>query len=138
MKPPGFIPTGRNEVVIFVYSYHESCPQGIISGPRISAPAPFASLMQMLTIMERMMDQENTPQRGEEARTLQHAEPHRGTAERAPGEKPLATFHVNVLFRQNASWQGVLLWADKGMDARFRSVLEMIRLMDSALTSDTE
>lgn len=136
MKPPGFIPSGRNEVVIRIYSYQENCPQGTISGPRISAPASFASLMQMLAIMERMMDQAKTPQRGEETRTFQHTEARRPAAERAPGEKPLATFHVNVLFRQNASWQGMLLWADKGMDAQFRSVLEMIGLMDSALTSD--
>lgn len=136
MKPPGFIPSGRNEVVIRIYSYQENCPQGTISGPRISTPASFASLMQMLAIMEHMMDQAKTPQRGEETRTFQHTEVRRPAAERAPGEKPLATFHVNVLFRQNASWQGMLLWADKGMDAQFRSVLEMIGLMDSALTSD--
>ena len=138
MKPPGFIPSGRNEVVIVVYSYHDSCPKGTISGPRFSAPVPFASLMQMLATMGRMMDQTNSPQRGEEARTLQRTEARRPTAERAPGEKPLATFHVNVLFRQNASWQGLLFWADQGMDAQFRSVLELIRLMDSALMADSE
>ena len=54
------------------------------------------------------------------------------------GAKPLATFRVSVLFRQNASWQGTLLWTERAVDAQFRSVLELIRLLDSALTEELE
>ena len=42
------------------------------------------------------------------------------------------------MFRQNATWQGSLLWADEGMEAHFRSVLEVINLMNSALTGGTQ
>lgn len=45
----------------------------------------------------------------------------------------LATFFIKVLFRQNASWQGSILWKEGRNEASFRSVLELIGLMDSAL-----
>lgn len=45
----------------------------------------------------------------------------------------LATFEMRILFRQNASWQGELLWMEKNARQSFRSVLELITLMDSAL-----
>lgn len=47
----------------------------------------------------------------------------------------LATFVVNVQYRQNATWQGKIVWANKEIDCTFRSALEMIKLMDQALES---
>jgi len=44
-----------------------------------------------------------------------------------------ATFAVNILFRRNASWQGSLTWLDEKETITFRSVLELISLMNSAL-----
>jgi len=44
------------------------------------------------------------------------------------------TFEVSVKFQQNSTWQGQILWAEKNMKQSFRSVLEMIRLMDEALS----
>lgn len=44
-----------------------------------------------------------------------------------------ATFEVQILFRQHTSWQGILLWLDEHRQQSFRSVLELILLMDSAL-----
>ncbi|MCL2391259.1 MAG: hypothetical protein FWC66_01460 [Oscillospiraceae bacterium] len=43
------------------------------------------------------------------------------------------TFEVSVKFQQNSTWQGQILWAEKNMKQSFRSVLEMLRLMDEAL-----
>ncbi|MBR2009616.1 MAG: hypothetical protein IJ936_05780 [Peptococcaceae bacterium] len=45
----------------------------------------------------------------------------------------LATFKVKVLFRQGASWQGKVEWVEEGMETSFRSALELVKLMDSAL-----
>lgn len=54
-----------------------------------------------------------------------------------PGrEKNLAVFEIRVLFRQNASWQGSLLWRERKLEGHFRSVLELMRLMDSALLAE--
>ena len=48
----------------------------------------------------------------------------------APGG---ATFLVRVLFRQNASWQGSIQWLDGKASRPFRSLLEMILLINEAL-----
>lgn len=45
----------------------------------------------------------------------------------------LATFYVRILFRQNASWQGTVLWSEGSQEERFRSALELALLLDSAL-----
>ena len=44
-----------------------------------------------------------------------------------------ATFELKILFRQHSSWQGVIVWKDRGTEQYFRSVLELIVLVDSAL-----
>jgi len=44
------------------------------------------------------------------------------------------TFDVKILFRQNASWQGSVVWLEQKQEQSFRSVLELILLFDSALT----
>lgn len=43
-----------------------------------------------------------------------------------------ATFIVQVQFRQNATWQGTVQWVEKGVTQRFRSELELMKLMNEA------
>ena len=43
------------------------------------------------------------------------------------------TFVVQTQYRQNATWQGKVTWADKDETKSFRSALELIKLIDSAL-----
>lgn len=45
------------------------------------------------------------------------------------GEK--ATFVVRIQYRQNASWQGQVTWAEKNKTVPFRSALELLKLIDS-------
>ena len=44
-----------------------------------------------------------------------------------------ATFELQILFRQHSSWQGILLWKERKEERSFRSVLELVVLLDSAL-----
>ena len=44
-----------------------------------------------------------------------------------------ATFELQVLFRQHSSWQGILVWKERKAEQSFRSVLELVILLDSAL-----
>ena len=48
------------------------------------------------------------------------------------------TFVISVQFRQNATWQGNIMWTERNKKQNFRSVLEMIKLMDEALAEDAE
>ena len=45
----------------------------------------------------------------------------------------LATFEVRILFRCHTSWQGTVSWLEAGREEIFRSVLELVLLLDSAL-----
>ena len=56
-----------------------------------------------------------------------------------PGKKsPRETFVVQILNTQNATWQGTVTWTDGRRTESFRSALELIRLMDSALLDQEE
>ena len=44
-----------------------------------------------------------------------------------------ATFVVRVLYQENATWQGTILWSEQGETQRFRSALELLKLIDDAL-----
>ena len=47
-----------------------------------------------------------------------------------------ATFVVQIQHRQNATWQGTVVWADRNETKPFRSALELIKLIDGALEAD--
>ncbi len=44
------------------------------------------------------------------------------------------TFIVHVNKNENSSWQGQVTWADKNEKISFRSVMELMSIMDAALT----
>jgi hypothetical protein len=46
-----------------------------------------------------------------------------------------STFIVQVQFSQNSSWQGTVAWTEQKKEKRFRSTLELIRLLDQAITT---
>ena len=45
----------------------------------------------------------------------------------------LGTFIIRVQHRQNSSWQGRITWMDKNKTVYFRSIWEMIKLVEGAL-----
>ncbi len=51
-----------------------------------------------------------------------------------PGRQK-GTFIVKVEYCQNGTWQGKVVWAEENRSERFRSMLELIKLMDEAMAS---
>ena len=49
-----------------------------------------------------------------------------------------ATFSVHVYARQNSSWQGTVRWLEAKEERKFRSVLELSYLLESALDLEPE
>lgn len=47
----------------------------------------------------------------------------------------LGSFIIRVQHRQNSSWQGALTWMERDQTIHFRSVWEMIKLIESAIES---
>lgn len=48
------------------------------------------------------------------------------------------TFVVRILYQQNNTWQGEVLWAEQNQKQYFRSALELLSLMDSAVKEGRE
>ena len=50
-------------------------------------------------------------------------------------KKSAGKFVIQIDRCENATWQGSILWTEKNITQQFRSALELIRLIDSALTA---
>lgn len=123
--------------VVCVDSYTDSVLAGRMYNPYLEDGATFQSLMQFLLKMEELLESVQFPQSFTAARTF--TSPSTQMAESPPDSEPqagkCATFFVRVLFRQNASWQGSVSWMEGGREESFRSVLELLLLMDSGINA---
>lgn len=95
----------------------------------------FQSLVQLLIEMEQRLNAMNFPQSFTEIRSFAPLPKFRvwDAAENKRSQGRLATFAIKVLFRQHTSWQGTITWLEAQSEQTFRSVLELILLLDSAL-----
>lgn len=50
-------------------------------------------------------------------------------------DKKKGTFVVKIEFCQRGTWQGQVIWAEEHRSEKFRSALELVRLMDEAMAS---
>lgn len=48
-------------------------------------------------------------------------------------KKSMAVFHIQILFREHSTWQGRLIWQDQNQEVVFKSVMELIELLDEIL-----
>ncbi len=48
------------------------------------------------------------------------------------------TFIVKIEYCQHETWQGQVIWAEEEKTQRFRSALELIKLMDEAMAAGAE
>lgn len=103
---------------------------------------PFRTRFELISAIDRLCDLLGYPQAAQQPRRFGRAQPlpQQREVERLMGKDELAgqkgrmaTFVVHVMHRQNATWQGTVVWAEKDQKASFRSALELIKLMDSAV-----
>ncbi len=110
-------------------------------------PISFLSFGHLLMCLDRFFDRIRFPEPSLSARDFS------GGIHQIPKDRPkkcmevhalmehqgdLATFVVHVKYRKNATWQGNIVWAEKGTSCNFRSALEMLRLMNQAMTEEPE
>lgn len=95
----------------------------------------FESLAQFLTGAEALFDAGNFPQSYMAKRVFvpipEMAAP--GNLDLSSQTGKRGTFMIRLLFRQHASWQGCVTWIESSSEQTFRSALELILLIDSAL-----
>lgn len=115
MKPNRMMPAGTNLFQITVGFGNGRQMKGCVKSVALGREAPFTSLSRMVLLIEEWLD----------------------TADSAQMPKPGATlpadFEIEILFRQNYSWQGKLRYLRTGQEAVFRSVLELLIQLETAL-----
>ena len=128
-----WVPASRKTTVC-IDSYPDGVLQGRFYGPDGSAQS-FPSLSRFLVMMEDMLELNCEPQSDTIHRSFSALllPPGSGMDSASIRRGALATFELQLLFRQHTSWQGVLFWKEQRREQSFRSVLELILLMDSAL-----
>ena len=122
--------------LLYIDSYENDVPVGRYYNPGREEGGTFQSMTQLLLNLEQAMDEENMPQSFQKVRTFAPVMGswQYGSISSQRGKQ--ATFAVNIMFRRNASWQGSLTWLNKKQTMAFRSVLEFISLLNSALHKD--
>lgn len=146
MRSTALVPSTAAKTLICVDGRENQEMTGTIYNPYLPKPCKFRSINEIIFIMERIFETISFPQAYYEDRVFnpklrQPDKGHKETEVRQymseedflseRGKK--ATFVVQVQFRQNATWQGTITWTDEKKTQRFRSTLEMLKLMDDAL-----
>ena len=121
--------------VICVDSFDRGALTGRLCHPALEDGTTFSGALELLRKMDAMLNGLEFPQSFTARRSFQPPDgwtigkSDAGSLRRGG----LATFAVRIMFRRNASWQGEVTWLDSGQNESFRSVLELLLLMDSAL-----
>ena len=132
-----------NGVVLCVYHASRWQIRGRLYHAYSREGLKIANMEQLLFELEHFYDSIDFPHPSTNNRTFQGEIPHIG--HRAGKEKvmsdeellgrhgDLGTFIIRVQHRQNSSWQGRITWMDQDKTVYFRSMWEMLKLVDSAL-----
>lgn len=127
--------------LLCVDGYDRRVPEGRLYHPAQAGGAHFFGVMDLLLKVEALADDLQFPQSFEQLRTFAPGQVtvdwDQDPAAAAKSHGVLATFSLRLYFRQHSSWQGTLTWLDGKEEQPFRSVLELLHLMDSALAVDS-
>ena len=140
-----------NGVVLCINAVHTGEAAGELYHSYSFDATPFENYEQMTWIMEKLYDKLQFPHPAtNERRFSVEAEPPRRYIRSAERKKimsdeqllskhgDIGTFIVRVQHRQNSSWQGRLTWMEQDKTISFRSVWEMIKLIESAVDTVSE
>jgi len=120
---------------------------GVVYSHRLKEPIHFNDTTNLLLQIEAVLDEQDFPRAFQRKRTF-------GSDERRPTRSNLseedeseyiseeevqrvkgeyATFAINVITRQNTSWQGYLDWLDGSPRKAYNSVLELLKMISEGL-----
>ena len=121
--------------VVNIDSYHDGIMAGQLFYPHHNEAGQFRSFVQMVLKMEQKLEEPDAPQAYNVIRTF--FPPYLLNKDEEDGYFPragkLATFSLHIMYCQNTSWQGTIHWLEKNQFQKFRSVLELMLLIDSAI-----
>ncbi len=107
-------------------------------------PAAFKSVHGLIGLMNKALELAGVPHPFFEYRSFEDPKQDKGSSDaKKDVSKKLydhgrysgkaATFLVNILYRQNATWQGTVTWVEGDRSVNFRSALELFVLIEGVL-----
>ena len=133
-----------NGIVLCIDGTAEAGFSGRLYHRYSAEPIGFGSMTGMLYEMEKLFDGLQFPRRGDRPRVFvkrneaqtEYKEKHMTDEELLEKHGQQQTFIVRVQHRQNSTWQGQITWAEKNIKLNFRSVWEMVHMMENAIYED--
>ena len=116
--------------------------RGRVVSRRLTEPMPFSDVGHLLLQLEEVFDRQNFPQASERRRTFgarqeesslplaQTLEQGMDPEEVARAAGQVTTFDLYVITRRNTTWQGFVDWLDGSPRSHYKSVLELLKLID--------
>ena len=116
--------------------------RGRVVSRRLTEPMPFSDVGHLLLQLEEVFDRQNFPQAFERRRTFgarqeesslplaQTLEQGMDSEEVARAAGQVTTFDLYVITRRNTTWQGFVDWLDGSPRSHYKSVLELLKLID--------
>lgn len=144
LNEQGRLPNNYMETLVFLEKREE--PAGILYHPAEQRGFRFESLIELIKLCERLYNSADFPQQTHKLRDMRPGrggEKTKDIEEMAMDNKDIPrgsepTFIIKVQYRQNASWQGTIKWVEGNVERRFRSTLELIKLMDDAISDQDD
>ena len=118
------VPCQTTEALVTVTKYEDGVIEAVLRHPRLKEPQKINSISQLILVMDGLLDLEECPDN-----------PIPLVMPIMVKEEIIATFQIQVLFREIYSWQGRLVWVERKEEASFRSVLELMKLLDDILAT---
>ena len=134
---------GVRNAVIFCADHQDHCLQGRLYCSYHRGAMAVKDEMDLLLQMEGLFDDLGFPFPGNNERHFVKRSsimPKKKELEKVTEDEEildmhgdLGTFIIRVQHRQNSSWQGRITWVEKNKTVYFRSVWEMMKLIEEAL-----
>lgn len=144
----------KNLICVCVNSHENADYQGLIYHQFSDNPIEFSGMTDFIMKTEELFDEWDFPQRGLAQRNFKKGS--RGDVGYKPKKEDdrlpieilqekvgvrnvqnkkgtLGTFVIHVVYRQDATWQGHLIYQEKNEKKDFVSALELIKYIDSSL-----
>ena len=140
-----------NSLIICVDTYDKKVWSGRLFSHFSREPKTFTDSHQLLFRMEAFYDWYGFPQPSMKSRSFKQSGEQMAVWQGKQKEESIvltddemmdnrgdkATFVVHIQYRQNATWQGTVVWAEQQKSCNFRSALELLKLIDSALDKES-
>ena len=145
----------RNLICVCIDDDKDADYQGLIYHQYADEPISFNGIASMILEMENLFDEWDFPQRGLAERKFdKKKENHKRPVSETQDDRlkieiisdthgvrnvqnkkgKLATFVIQVVYRQDASWQGHVIYQEDNEKLDFNSALELIKIIDRAVT----